>query len=57
MLILTYSEVWECSTAGQEVEVVDTLLQIVVGSTLQLVGVVEPAGTVWLAGIVELVET
>ena len=38
-IIFTYFEDWECSTAGQEVEVVDTLLQIVVGSTLQLVGV------------------
>ena len=48
-------EGWECSTADQEVEAVDTLHQTVVGSTLQVVGMVELIGTVELAGTVELV--
>lgn len=45
-------ENWECNTADQKVKVADTLLQIVVGSTLQLVGMVGPIGTVELADIV-----
>ena len=45
----------ECSTADQEVEAADTLLQTLVGSTLQVVGMVEPIGSVELVGTVELV--
>ena len=56
-------EDWACSTAYQKVEDADTLPQMVVGSSLQLVHMVEPvgfvqvAGTVKVAGTVLLIET
>ena len=50
-------EHWARSTTYQKVEDADTLPQMVVGSSLQLVHMVEPVGFVLVAGTVLLIET
>ena len=50
-------EDWACSNGYQKVEDADTLPQMVVGSSLQLVHMVEPVGFVQVAGTVKAAGT